>query len=197
MNCWKNIFAVGLLAVSTHSFAEVYYHIGGGLDNVKHDKSDANYTLVGLKGGIGFKMSDSYDFEFDITPKLSTKNSGSGTCFTTINTTVACTKDQEISRLMTVGSIVYNTEINTTKAFIKAGVGLVQSSFRSVYTSPQANSLVENDESDSDTVAVLSAGIIRNERHRMGLIVSSSYGNSTIGSFQFMGFEYNYLIFGK
>lgn len=188
------IVFIVLLFLSTNSFADKYIHLGGGLDIVKHGKSSKNYLMLNLKGGVGYKFTEKYAVELDITGSSGSKYDNDGICTTTIGTRVSCTKSEEITRQMIVGSVIYTKEVKGSDIFFKAGFGLVRSSFRSAYDSTAAASLVIADEKDKAIAGVVSAGIIKSQRHRMGVILSTEYGSSNIGDFSFFGFEYNYLM---
>ena len=183
-----------LMFFSAELFAGVYFHVGGGLDYVKHDKSDTDYPMLNLKAGVGYGFSPNLGIELDFTGVSTSSAEGSGTCTTTINTQVSCTRSEEISRQMSVGSVVYNSQYGSTNYFVKGGLALVNSSFNSVFKGNNVTELVLIDESVKTVSAVVSAGIIKSDKHRISGIVSTNYGNSDTGNFGYIGIEYNYLI---
>ena len=187
------LFAL-FFAYASPSLADVYFHVGGGIDYLSHDKSEKDYPALNLKGGVGYKISPNIGIELDVTGKSTSSYSGTGTCTTTLGGQVSCTKNDEITRLMAIGSGVYNKNLGFAIAFVKAGVGFVQSTYRSAYDSTEAPSLVLADEDYSGVVGVLNAGIVKSDRHRFGGIISTKYGDSSSGKFLFVGFEYNYII---
>lgn len=187
------LFLVTIL-VSPVTFAQFYFHIGGGLDYLKHDKSTNNYPVLNLKGGAGYKVNDKFGIELDITAESNSSYKGEGTCTTTISTVVPCTKKEEVTRQMVIGSAIYTEIIGNREYFVKGGLGLVSSSFKSFFESTQAATSYLADEKDKSIAALVNIGTIMNKKHRVGGIVSSTYGNSNVGKFIFFGIEYNYLI---
>jgi len=192
VNIRINILAL-ISLFSCNSFADVYFHVGGGIDYLRHDKSEKDYPILNIKGGVGYQLTPKFSIEFDATAKSTSKYDGTGTCTTNIGTQVKCTRNEEVKRFMVIGSGVYTHELGFSKLFVKAGLGFVKSSFRSAYDSDTVTSLVLADESHNGFSGVVSAGLIRSDKHRIGAVMSTKYGNSTIDDFNFFGIEYNYL----
>jgi hypothetical protein len=188
---WMFICSVFL---SSELYAQVYFHVGGGLDYVTHDKSDNNYPMLNIKGGVGYKLSENIGFELDITGASKSKYEGTGTCNTQINTQITCTKSEEVSRQISVISVVYNRDIASSQYFIKGGLGFVRSAFNSVLSGDSVPDFVIADASDTSSVVVISGGFIKNDKHRFSGIASTGYGNTKTGDFGYLGLEYNYLI---
>ena len=191
------LMLVCLVFFSIESYAGVYFHVGGGLDYVKHDKSGNNYPMLNIKGGVGYELSPNFGVELDLTGVSTSKFDGTGTCTTTINAQVTCTKFEEISRQMSIGSLVYSNKFGSTDYFVKGGFGSASSSFVSALNGDGVSEVILIDESDKSFVAVVSAGIVRSDKHRFSGIVSTKYGNSRTGNFGYFGFEYSYLISTK
>jgi len=183
-----------LLPFCSNVSAEVYFHVSGGLDYVLHEKSDKDYPLLNLKGGVGYQVTPKLGVEFDITAKSTTGLDSSGTCTTTVNTQVSCTKKEEISRFMAVASGVYTHNIANLGLFAKAGLSFVSSSFNSYFEGDQFAKTTIADESHYGISGIASAGVIFSEKHRVGAILSTKYGDSGIGKFNYFGIEYSYLI---
>jgi len=195
MQTLKTVILLSLLSYSTLAISETYIHFGGGLDYVKHDKSDKDYPMLNLKAGLGYKIMPSLGFEFDITAKSTSTYDGSGTCTTTIGTQVNCTREEEISRYMGIGSAIYTYAIGSFQLFAKAGIAYTVSSHLEVIDGTNLNKSIQADEDSKNFNGLFSVGIIKNERHRIGTLISTKYGNSDIGNFNYIGIEYNYLLF--
>jgi len=174
--------------------ADTYFHIGGGLDYVTHNKSSKNYPMLNVKGGVGYKFNADLAFELDVTVPAESRFGGNGICTTSIGSEVSCTIDEEISRLMGVGSLVYVRSLPNIQLFTKVGIAVVNSAYQKKANAPELGSTVLVDESSIDLAGVLNIGFIKNERHRFGVLVSTKYGGSDVGEFLFFGVEYNFLI---
>ncbi len=175
--------------------AESYFHVGGGFDNMVHNKSEKSYLMFNLKGGMGYKFNANLAVELDVTAKSMSRFGGDGICKTSIDSEVNCTIDEEISRLMGVGSLIYLHNLpDNIQFFSKIGLAVINNDYQKKANAPQLGSAVFVDENSIDLAGVLSIGFIENEHHRLGVIVSTKYGSSDIGEFLFLGVEYSFLI---
>lgn len=190
----KKLMAVLMFLVSNHALAEIYFPLGAGLDLTRHDKSSKTYPLLNFKGGVGYKVTPKTWLEFDVTSRSSATYEGEGTCTTTFGATVSCSEFKEVSRQMITGSAIYHAGIKHMQVYFKGGLSIINSTFRSGLESPQAPSLVTADEKDTGMAGYLGAGILDAKHHRIGVVVSTKYGNDKIGNFVFFGAEYNFLL---
>jgi hypothetical protein len=91
-------------------------------------------------------------------------------------------------------SAVYSQDIGTYKGYLKGGLSFARSSYTSSASSNALPTAIFTDERKSEFIGVFNAGVLFDDVHRFGLVVSTQYGDSTIGKFSFAGLEYNYLL---
>ena len=184
--------ALTIFLFSLSCSADYYVHIGGGLDRVSHDKSDRKYPMLNMKAGFGYVLSNKLALEADLTSSSSSSYNGTGTCITTTNVQVVCSKSDEVTRQLISGSAIYTKNTKLAKLFVKAGVGAVSSAYRSTIKSDLAGTVVLADKKNTGVVGLLDVGLLMKDKHRVGVIMSNNYGNSSVGTFSFVGIEYNY-----
>ena len=172
--------------------ADAYLHVNGGVDFLEHNLSENNYSLVNLKAGLGYTYKSRVGFEIGVNESSGSTWVGEGQCFIG-ETERTCELTQSISRFMLIGTFVYNFHIVHQQIFVKIGVSKVKSSFTSSFKSLSGQRELV-DEKNTDYPTYFSYGVVFNKHHRIGGVLSSTYGSPEIGKFKYVGLEYGFLI---
>jgi hypothetical protein len=189
--------ALVILISSTVAHADPYILLGAGLDIVKHNRIDdtpGSFPLLNVKVGVGFPLSKEFAIELEATATSSASLTNSATCTTVPFSLVSCTVTDEISRQLTTVSAVYTQDSGSFKGFLKGGLSFARSSYTATASSNTIPTTIFTDEQKSEFIGIFNVGFLYADVHRFGLVVSTGYGDSTIGKFSFTGLEYNYLL---
>lgn len=195
MEMKNTILTCALLLFSSVSVQAAGGYAGVGLEvgSADHDLSSESFPILILEGRIGYTFENNWALEFEATANSESTKSGSGTCTTNLLLTVPCTREDVIGRQSVLINGLYNYNWNEKVLFAGAGVGIINSSYRSTYDSELLGPQDKFNNENTSALFSVEAGAIFNKRHRASFVWNAPYGDKKTGQFSYIGIAYNYL----
>jgi len=194
MKYLRNGTAALVLAYGISASAEQYAGVGLELGNAEHDLSSETFPILILAGRLGYEFENRFAMEVEATATSGSNKSGEGTCEFNFITTFPCSREDEVTRQSISLLGLYNFDAGNQPMFSSIGVGVINSSYRSTYSSEFLGRIDAVNEKSTDALISLKAGAIFKEKHRTSLVWNAPYGSDKTGEFSYIGLSYSYLI---
>ena len=194
MRLLRNGAVTLLLAFGALANAEQYAGIGAELGSAEHDLSSESFSILILAGRLGYEFENRFAIEVEATATSGSTKSGEGTCETNLISSIPCSREDEVTRQSLSLLGLYNFNVGDQPMFSSAGIGVINSSYRSTYVTEIFGSVDAVDEESTDMLMSLNVGAIFKEKHRASLVWNAPYGSDKTGEFSYVGLSYNYLI---